>query len=185
MENEPFNIAGQRVRWAVSELKKAGIDAEIKRSSDGQYLISVSDSERKLASETLLPVQTYTKHPLLQQKQRQNAKAGILYTILVAAIFGGLLWLSAAGAIPFLTGVAVFGFSTVAAVAVGGVIVMIVVALWMTNLKINDAIIYLVVGAFVLGVGVINPLAWPLLLLAVVTWFVVDRWVIYKSKSKG
>jgi hypothetical protein len=178
MNNQPFAVPGQRVRWAVAELRKAGIDASVQRGPGGAYYITVDDEDHDWAAGTLAPVM----HPILREKRRQNSMAGLLYVAIAAALFGGLLWLSATGAIPILAGVAMFGFGPVAAVAVGGVAVMVVVAFWMTNLKMGDSLVYLAVGAFVVGAGFVNPVAWPVLLLAVVVWFVADRFVVRRGR---
>src|SRR5690606_2112725 len=119
MTNQPFTVPGQRVRWAVAELRKAGIDASVQRGPGGQYLITVEDDDHDWAAGTLEPVMA--EHPLLRQKRRQNAAAGLRYIVIVAAVMGGLLWLSATGAVPILAGVAMFGFAPMAAIAVGGV----------------------------------------------------------------
>lgn len=180
MTNQPFAVSGQRVRWAVAELRKAGIDASVQRGPGGAYYITVDDDDHEWAAGTLGPVMA--EHPLLQQKRRQNMAAGLRYLVITAAVMGGLLWLSATGAVPILAGVAMFGFGPVAAIAVGAVAVMAVVAFWMVNLRIGDAVVYLALGAFVVGAGMVNPLAWPVLLVAVAMWFVADRWLVRRAR---
>lgn len=180
MNNQPFTVPGQRVRWAVAELRKAGIDASVQRGPGGAYYITVDDDDHDWAAGTLAPMMA--EHPLLQRKRRQNLSAGLRYVFLTAAFMGGLLWLSATGAVPILAGVAMFGFGPMAAIAVGGVAVVAVVAVWMVNLRIGDAVVYLALGAFVVGAGMVNPLAWPVLLVAVAVWFVADRWLVRRGR---
>ena len=56
MTNQPFAVPGQRVRWAVAELRKAGIDASVQRGPGGQYYITVEDDDHDWAAGTLAPV---------------------------------------------------------------------------------------------------------------------------------
>lgn len=56
MTNQPFAVPGQRVRWAVAELRKAGIDASVQRGPGGQYYITVDEPDREYAAGTLGPM---------------------------------------------------------------------------------------------------------------------------------
>ena len=56
MTNQPFTVPGQRVRWAVAELRKAGIDANVQRGPGGQYFITVEDDDHDWAAGTLAPM---------------------------------------------------------------------------------------------------------------------------------
>lgn len=56
MTNQPFAVPGQRVRWAVAELRKAGIEADVQRGPGGQYYISVDEGDHDWAAGTLGPV---------------------------------------------------------------------------------------------------------------------------------
>lgn len=56
MTNQPFSVPGQRVRWAVAELRKAGIDASVQRGPGGQYFITVEDDDHDWAAGALAPM---------------------------------------------------------------------------------------------------------------------------------
>jgi len=56
MTNQPFTVPGQRMRWAVAELRKAGIDASVQRGPGGQYIITVDDDDHDWAAGTLAPM---------------------------------------------------------------------------------------------------------------------------------
>ena len=56
MTNQPFAVPGQRVRWAVAELRKAGINADVQRGPGGAYYITVDDDDHDWAAGTLGPM---------------------------------------------------------------------------------------------------------------------------------
>ena len=139
MTNQPFAVPGARVRWAVAELRKAGINADVQRGPGGAYYITVDDDDHDWAAGTLGPMMA---PPTMRNGRGVNLSA----TFVSIAVGAGILWLVLSGATPAatLTGVALIGlqpellaglrFPLAAAVPiVVAVTVLAVVALRNTN----------------------------------------------------
>lgn len=164
MTNQPFAIPGQRVRWAVAELRKAGVAADVQRGPDGRYYITVEDDDHDWAAGALAPVMA--EHPLLQQKRRHNLLVGLAMLVTIGGGFALLVAAMLTGTAPAIfTGLAVFGLGPVLLVGIGIPVVLAFVVLYMTNLRFPTGAMVAIVAVFLGAIGITTGL-WMVIGLA-------------------
>lgn len=150
--NQPYDMPGSRLRWAMTALRDAGINANVTRTGTG-YQITVADEQHGAAGRTLGPIQDYSRHPLIIQKKRRNWLYGWLGFTVVGIGGLALLAMSLLGVAPgVLTGLAVWGLAPLMITGLGMPVLMIVVWIYMVNQRVPFAI---VVGLFIIWVGAI------------------------------
>lgn len=151
MTNQPFAVPGQRVMLAISALKAAGIEAQVTRGMDGNYLIAVADDDREYVADTLAPM---LDHPLLVEKRRRNWLQGWLGFTVVGLGSLALLGLTLAGVAPgLLTGLAVFGVAPLMIAGVGAPIILGVVWVYMVNLRVPWSLVLGLVALWLVALG--------------------------------